>query len=821
MQQCVIRVILYFILAVPLRAQTGSSISGRVTASGKPVEYAVVFIRNTTFATTADSVGRFTFIHIEAGSYTVEASAIGFKPTEIQCRVFEGETTNIELKLESDQRLLDEVVITGVAKATRLREDPVAITSIQAKTIRQTTESNIIDALVKAAPGLNAVKTGPNISKPFIRGLGYNRVLTLYDGVRQEGQQWGDEHGIEVDAYAIEKAELVKGPASLMYGSDALAGVLSLMPSEPAPGDSMLHGKFTTEYQSNNGLAGAGLGLFSNKKHWSMSWNGSYRRAGNYQNSVDGRVYNTGFDEKNLTATLGYQSRSGVSWLKASLYDNQQGIPDGSRDSVSRRFTKQVFEGEADTLTRRPLVSQQELDAYGLSPLHQRIQHYRLYSKHRYRLAFGGMEALLAFQHNRRREYTHPSMPEKAGLYVKLNTVNYGLTYHFPELRRIEASAGINGMWQHNKNGDATDFPIPDYKLFDAGLFVHLKWKHNRWTLGGGLRYDVRYIGWHHFYVATDASSGFQQQVTGIDTVGTYLQYPSFSKSFGGLSASLGTTCRLSRQISLKVNIARGYRAPGITELASNGLDPGAHIIYYGNRSFQPEFSLQEDVGFIGDFNSLNASLSFFNNHIQDYIYLSQLTDAGGMPLMDAQGNRTFQYQQASAQLYGFEAFCSLHPPVARGLLFDNSFTCVYGYNRSPLYKGVGTQGEYLPFIPPARWLSKLSMNVVRNHRWIRGLSPRIELEYNAAQNRFLALYQTETYTRSYAIINIGAVVELSYRKSGTLELQVQVNNLSNVAYQSNLSRLKYFEYYTGSPNGHLGIYGMGRNVCLKLTGRF
>lgn len=121
-------------------------------------------------------------------------------------------------------------MVTGISRATLLKENPVAISIVSGKTIDKTIESNVIDVLVKNVPGLNAVKTGPNISKPFILGLGYNRVLTLYDGMRQEGQQRGDEHDIEVDAYYIEKAKVIKGPASLMFGSDAVAGVVSMFP---------------------------------------------------------------------------------------------------------------------------------------------------------------------------------------------------------------------------------------------------------------------------------------------------------------------------------------------------------------------------------------------------------------------------------------------------------------------------------------------------------------------------------------------------------------------------------------------------------------
>ena len=128
--------------------------------------------------------------------------------------------------------------------------------------MEKTNETNIIDALVQNTP-TGSRKTGPNVSKPFIRGLGYNRVLTLYDGHRQEGQQWGDEHGIEVDSYNI-AAEVIKGPSSLMYGSDAIAGIISFFPYIPVtPNTESL--KATSEYQTNNGMVGAGFRWAANK----------------------------------------------------------------------------------------------------------------------------------------------------------------------------------------------------------------------------------------------------------------------------------------------------------------------------------------------------------------------------------------------------------------------------------------------------------------------------------------------------------------------------------------------------------------------------
>ncbi len=144
------------------------------------------------------------------------------------------------------------VVITGMSKATQIKRSPVPIVTMNHVAIVENLSTNIIDAIAKL-PGVTQLTTGPNVSKPFIRGLGFNRILTLYDGVRQEGQQWGDEHGIEVDQYGVDHAEVIKGPASLTYGSDALAGVVNLIPTPPAP-EGKIKGDVLAEFQTNNGL---------------------------------------------------------------------------------------------------------------------------------------------------------------------------------------------------------------------------------------------------------------------------------------------------------------------------------------------------------------------------------------------------------------------------------------------------------------------------------------------------------------------------------------------------------------------------------------
>ena len=532
-----------------------------------------------------------------------------------------------------------------------------------------------------------------------------------------------------------------------MYGSDALAGVISIFPNVPKEKDGIIRGKFISEYQSNNGLIGNGLRFNFSNQYWLFALRGSYRIAKNYSNNIDGRVYNTGFREKNVSLLTGYTSSKGHTHFNTTLYDNLQGIPDGSRDSLTRKFTQQIDEGDLDDITKRPIVSNKQLNSYTLSPLHQRIQHYRIYFKSHYQLGNGEIDATLAFQQNIRREFNHPTMPAQPGLFVRLNTINYGIKYLLPEFKKMELTIGTNGMAQNNKNKKGTDFPIPDYSLFDIGSYIYGKWKHHKLTISGGLRFDVRTLYGEDFYVKPNPLNGFEKQVFSPDTAGAELQFPALKKTFHGASYSMGATYQLTRQISVKANVARGYRSPSITELASNGLDPGAHIIYLGNRSFMPEFSFQQDLGLAGNFKNLAVSISIFNNNIHNYIYLKQLADNAGNAVADGQGNKTFQYEQASAQLYGAEATLELHPENLAGFSFNNSFALVYGFNKKQEFQNKKTNGEYLPLIPPAKILSSLSQDFSLKSKLFSSLNAKVEVEYNASQHRFLALYNTETET--------------------------------------------------------------------------
>jgi len=772
------------------------------------VGFCTVFQENTENGVLTDENGNFKInINPTGENINFIIQAMGYDTDTIQILPNQN---NYNVYLQADSYNLEEIVITGTTRATLIRENPISITAITPKQIETTAESNIIDVLVKNAPGLTAVKTGPNISKPFIRGLGYNRVLTLYDGIRQEGQQYGDEHGIEIDDYLIEKAEVIKGPASLLYGSDAIAGVISLFPYVPKNTDGKIHGKYVGEYQTNNNLIGNGLRLDYANERFLFALNGSYRMAKNYRNPVDGRVYLTNYNVKNLSALAGYKTDRGYTHLNLSLYDNHQGIPDGSRDSISRKFTKQVLDDD-DDIFNRPIVSDKELNSYKIPILAQRIQHYRAYLHSFYEVGNGDIDILLGGQQNIRREYSHPDEPKQAGMYMRLNTLNYGFRYNAPKFANIETSIGINGMLQNNLNKDADEFPIPDYNLYEGGTYLYAKWKKDKWSISGGVRYDLRHIDWNDFYVGED------DKQSNADDPNSELQFENFKKTYHGVSGSLGATYQAHKNVSIKANIGRAYRAPNVTEIGSNGLDPGAHIIYLGDRTFDPEFSLQEDLGVILKFKDISGEFSVFNNNIQNFIFMSALADDQGNPILDAQGNRTYMYEQSKAQLYGGEFWLSVHPEKLKGFRWDNSMSLVYGFNRKSDFKGKGTQGEYLPLIPPMMINSSLSQKFEPKSKWLTSISPKFEVEYSATQNRYLGLNGTETATPTYTLFNLGLTAEINYKADKNILFVFQVNNLFDKAYQSHLNRLKYFEYYESSPNGRYGIYNMGRNFTMKV----
>ncbi|MDJ0366789.1 TonB-dependent receptor [Hymenobacter sp. H14-R3] len=811
---------LLLLLLIPflVRAQAPSLRGQVLDADGRPVPFASVAVPVLTQGTTADDNGRFSLPGLPAGAQQVQVSAVGYATTTAAVTIPAAKALIIRMKAEG--KALAEVVITGVGRATEIRRSPVPIAAMSGKEIRLNANSNAIDAAVRGIPGLSAVTSGPNISKPFIRGLGYNRVLTMFNGLRQEGQQWGDEHGIEVDGYGVDRVEVVKGPASLLYGSDAVAGVVNLIPALPRGADGELHGEALAEYQGVNGLIGNSLAFNYQKNGFQASLRGSRRQAHDYRNPVDGLVYSTGFREVQVTGMVGVRKQWGGAHLWLSTYDDRQEIPDGSRDSLSRRFTRQVFEANADDIKDRPLVSDHELNSYGIGNSRQRIQHYRAFGTTEVRFGPGELRALLGVQQNHRQEFNHPTDPTQPGLDLQLTTVNYQARYLFDAVKGYEFTVGANGMNQDNRHLNATTFPIPPYRLFDLGGFGLVKKAFGALELTGGLRYDTRHVRWNNFYAGPNPANGFDQAV-GPGAPDAILKFTDFSRTYTGVSASLGGSYPLGEKLVLRANIARGYRAPNVPEIGSNGLDPGAHIVYLGNPGFTPEFNVQEDIGLLYKSPDFEGSVEAFYNHVNNFIYQAKQYDAQGQPLRDPVGNSTYQFQQAAADLYGGEVAFNIHPTALPWVSLRTGAALVIGLNQNPELRAlVGTAGRYLPLIPAPSSRSEIRFTAPeRTSTPFTASYLRFTVDATAAQNRFYAVDGAETRTPGYVLCGLG--VGTSLRTKGgreAVQLVLQGDNLFNVAYQAHLNRLKYFEYYTASPSGQLGIFSPGRNLSVKVV---
>jgi iron complex outermembrane receptor protein len=806
-------ILLFFTLTGIVSAYNARSqviLTGRITdtKSKEPLFGVNLFIPDLLTGTTTDTAGRFKIPNLPKRKILVRISYVGYKtiiePMDLTT------TSTRDFTLEESPEMMNEVVVTGTSRATDIRKSPIPIVVMESKAINMNVNTNIIDALAKL-PGISEVTTGPNISKPFIHGLGYNRVLTLYDGVRQEGQQWGDEHGIEVDEYGIDKAEIVKGPASLTYGSDALAGVVNLIPFSPVQ-TGTIKGNVLGEYQTNNGMFGGSIALDGNQK--GTLWGGriSYKEAKDYLDNYDGRVYNTAFRETDASLYTGINKGWGYSHLNLSVYNDLQEIPDGSRDSITRQFTKQIT--EADTM--RPVVSTSELNSYKIAVLHQHIQHYRIYSTSSIYLDDSKISIILGYQNNIRQEFSHPEAPGTPGLDLHLNTITYDVKYSFPDHKGWEITPGVNGMYQLNSN-KGTEFIIPDYKEFDLGLFLLVKKSINKIELSAGARYDLRLFSNDQMFTRTDPATGFDMQVSPSDTAGAVKRFSDFKHTFSGLSASAGMTYNISKPFSIKVNFARGFRAPNIAEISANGVHPGTNIYQMGNPDFKPEFSLQGDLGVFYSSKAVIASVEGFYTDISNYIFNQKVLNQLGQDSVIVKGNQTFRFRQSEAVLYGGEASLDIH--FFKWLHFENSLSVVYGINKGGNGIQITDSSKYLPFIPPLHTHTELRVEFDKGNKHLSSVYARIAMEFYARQDRVYLADNTETPTPGYTLFDAGAGCDVIKNNGRVLcSIHLAVSNIFDIGYQSHLSRLKYFEPYPNNATGRSGIYDMGRNFSIKLS---
>lgn len=775
-----------------------ASLSGTITdkTTHEPIPGVTVYVPDLKTGAVTDTDGFYKIENLPQAKVLVQVSYVGYNLV--------AEYIDLSLTKEKDFELaesiteLKEVVVTGLSKAAESNRTPTPISTIPPLQLLETSATNIIDAIARQ-PGVSQITTGSGISKPVIRGLGYNRVATINDGIRQEGQQWGDEHGIEIDGYSVNKVEILKGPASLSYGSDAMAGVINML-SAPTLPEGTIRGRILAEYQTNNGLFGYSANLGGNQKGliWDIRY--SNRMAHAYQNKYDGYVLNSGFRENSVHGLVGINKSWGYMHLNFSAYNLMPGIVEGERDSATGKFVKPL--AIDSTSEGVEIATDQDFKSYNPETPYQKIHHYKAVLNSNFVLKYGSIKSSVGFQQNQRQEFGDILNKDDYGLYFLLNTLNYDLRYNFPEIKNLSISTGINGMLQNSLN-KGNEFLIPDYNLFDFGLFAIAKKTIGKLDLSAGLRYDIRKVKGEDLYLNPSGD-----EVSNADS-SAYLQFAAFNSTFAGVSGSLGATWQFSEKLYAKINFSRGFRAPNIAEISANGTHEGTINYIIGDPGLKAENSLQSDYALGFNSTHVGGEINLFGNYISNYIFLSKLQGVnGGDSITD--GFSTFRYASGDARIRGGEISLDIHPHPLDWLHFENTFSYVLS-----VQKNQPDSSKYLPYTPAPRITSELRASTKKLGKNMANAYVKIEIESTLAQNHFYAAFGTETATPAYTILNLGIGTDVLSRTRTLFSIYINAGNLTDVAWQSHLSRLKYAA--VNNVTGRTGVYNMGRNLSFKL----
>jgi iron complex outermembrane receptor protein len=752
-------VLLLSMSATTLFATETINFTGKVidasTQSGLPG--ATISIPDLRLSVITDANGAFNISSAPTrGSFLIQVRYIGYKTltktvdfSKSATLVFEMEESVIEGK---------EIVITGSAFSSDNRQNSTSIATVTKEDLLYNSSTNIIDALSKV-PGVSQITTGPAISKPVIRGLSGNRVVTLSNGVKQQGQQWGDEHGIEIDQYSAERIEILRGPASLMYGSDALGGVINILDALPAP-DGTIRGEFLSNYATNNGLSGTSLMLQGNNKGLVYRARGSYRNAYSYKTPTE-YVPNSGFNETSFEGQIGLNKNWGYAHLDASSFRNNIGFYEPARNDAGLLVNEDgLVPTDAESRDRTIAFPKQD------------VRHYKLALNSNILFNSGSLRSTIGYQQNQRRELE--SAGEGAALYLNNYAYSYDFKYTLKETNGWASVFGISGEFIHSLNTSAEEQLIPDFDSQAYGAFGFVKKTWDKNTFNVGARLDYRKLNSYAF-------------------AGEEVSFAAINNEFTNLSAALGYTHEFNEALSFKANAGTAFRGPNIAELSSNGVHEGAFRYEVGNPNLKQERSNQFDASFEYGDEYFSASVGGFLNSINNYIYYNS---NGEFIDVDGTNYPVFNFVQNDALLRGVEASLTLHP--VSFIHFENAFAFTRATNRSTR--------QSLPFIPAATL-----RNEFRYEPKIAGTSHSyisVGLDNFFKQSKVDAF---ETTTSGYTLLNASVGTTLRIGKKQDLTIYVAGRNLLNKAYYDHLSRFKPGRL--SEEDSTFGIYNAGRNI--------
>ena len=778
------------------------TLTGKVLdkATGKALPGASVYLPEIKKGTIANKEGVFS-INIEAGAHVLEISYVGYATNVANVQL----QKNLEQNFYLNSSVIEggNVIVTSFLRATSTRRTPTPVTIIKKEELFRGVSSNLIDALSKV-PGVSQISTGPAISKPIIRGLGYNRVVVMNDGIRQEGQQWGDEHGIEVDEYNVSRTEVLKVPASLIYGSDALAGVINIISNVPVS-EGVIKGNVFSNYQTNNRLMGNHFDLAGNNKGFIWGLNLSTKNAGDYKNKYDGNVFNSRFLERNGGGYIGIEKNWGYSQLSFSNFYQNLGVVEGDRDENGHFLMMKNVNGEVEEM----IVDAEEEKRFTPNAPMQKIQHTKYTLDNNIKLGNDRLKATFGVQQNQRMEFGNVLNLDEKELFFDLKTFNYAVQYLQAEKNNWKNTFGVNGMRQTNTNR-GEEALVPDYTSFDIGAFYYTQKRTDKTSWSGGLRYDQKYMNYINpaQFVCPP----------GMACIALYNPIES-NKQFNNISGAIGVAHDVNDQLTLKFNIARGFRAPNMAELASYGAHEGTNRFEYGNELLRSEKSLQFDAAVEWSNEHMSIAGNVFYNTVKDYIFYQKLNAvAGGDSIImdyahDDAGEElyAFAFRQKDAHLYGAEFNVDFHPHPLDWLHVENSVSLIRGQFKEAL-----DESKNLPGIPSARWLSEVRIELFKKSKLIKNSFINLQLDNVFAQNNPFTGYNTETQTPAYTLLNIGYSTQIQHRNKTLFSVSLVGQNIADVAYQHHLNRLKYGPM--NEATGRMGVFNMGRNFSFKVN---
>ncbi|MFZ6052259.1 TonB-dependent receptor [Halocola ammonii] len=756
----------YACVQISLSQSKEFSISGKVIdkSTGEALPGASVKLHETKVVTSTGLDGEFTLSNVRNGLYHLHATFVGYKAFTKEVRVNE-QPVELEIELSPTSVELQEAIVESDILRTDYAQQSQDVEVAGDEFLRQESGNTLMNSL-STIPGVQAMNVGVGIAKPMIRGMSANRVQVNDQGVTQQGQQWGMDHGLEIDQFSVQRMEIVKGASSLLYGSDGIGGVINLLPAA-IPEKNSFSGQFTAMGKTNNDFAGGSLSLQGNRDGLYFNARASFSEFGDYKVPAEeftyltrvldiegGALKNTAGTEKNLSLAFGLLESWGNVQLSLSRFDQKMGL----------------FPGIIGIPTNFDL--RDDGDSRDIELPYQTIVHDKALLNANIALADGWLDLDLGYQRNTRQERTRPHqvgnepIPSSSeALFLELSTISGNVRWNRRWSEKLKTITGISGEFQENEIG-GWEFLIPRYQSYSAGGFAFAEWRFRpAVTLNGGLRYDVSNINSDRY---RQPIFNNEQVVIGLDE-----RAPELNKSFSNVSAGAGMAYHPSDQFNFKLNLGKSFRWPVAAELASNGVHHGTYRHEKGDPDLNAEEGYQADITLLWLRNHLQFKVTPFFGYFENFIYLRPAAVFSDLP----EGGQVYQYSQADAINTGLETNLDWH--VIEPLHLQLTSEYVFQANLET--------GLPIPFTPPLTVRGTSIYEKKSKLKWLEEWSGGASVQVSGAQNR---VDRNEDPTSGYTLL--AAFVSAGFKLGKQpMEILFRVDNLLDTKYTNHLSRYK------------------------------